>query len=89
MSVEEETLLKFPCEFPIKVMGLDQPDLHAFVKQTIDRHAPGTPSSDYSQSVSRTGKFVSITVKIAATSKGQLDAIYQEFSNSDLTNYVL
>lgn len=89
MPDSDETLLKFPCDFPLKVMGDDSDALRTFVRGVIDAHASATPHSAYSEKLSRNGKFVSITILIKAESKQQLDTIYEKFSDSDLTKYVL
>lgn len=89
MSDSEETLLEFPCDFPLKVMGDDNSALRDFVRGVIDVHSASTPDSAYTEKLSRNGKFVSITVLIKADSKKQLDTIYSELSASKLTKYVL
>ena len=70
-------------------MGEDQPELHTLVEQVIQEYAPDTNASAYSQSASKTGKIVSITVTIHATSKQQIDNIYRACTASPLTRYVL
>ncbi len=89
MSDADETLLEFPCDFPLKVMGDDNQTLRDFVQEVIAVHAPATPQDAYSEKLSRNGKFVSITILIRAESKKQLDTIYSQFSASELTKYVL
>jgi putative lipoic acid-binding regulatory protein len=76
----EETLLEFPCEFPIKVMGRDTPDFYAAVRELVEKHAGPLPDDAIQSALSRNGRFVSITVTVTADSKQQLDNIYQELS---------
>ena len=81
--MSEETLLKFPCEFPIKAMGRDTPEFHATVRKLIEEHT-GPLSDDAIQSArSRNGRFVSITVTVTARSQDQLDDIYRAISAHD------
>ena len=81
--MSEETLLKFPCKFPIKAMGRDTPEFHATVRRLIEKHT-GPLSDDAFQSVlSRNGRFVSITVTVTAQSQEQLDDIYRAISGHD------
>jgi putative lipoic acid-binding regulatory protein len=80
---EEETLLKFPCDFPIKVMGRAEPGFEAMVVELISRHAPGIMETAVNSRSSRSGKWVSITVTLRAESKAQLDAIYLDLSAHD------
>ena len=89
MADTEETLLTFPCDFPIKVMGADDPALRGFIHTVIEKYAPLTTADAYKEKLSSGGKFVSVTILIKAESKAQLDLIYSDFSRSPLTSYVL
>ena len=78
---EETTLLEFPCEFSVKAMGLTSPDFDAAVVEVVRRHAPDMTEGCVSSRPSKNGKYTSITVTIQATSKKQLDAIYQDLTD--------
>jgi uncharacterized protein len=80
MMKEEETLLKFPCDFPIKVMGKAEPGFEALVVELIGRHASDITETAVNSRSSKGGKWVSITVTLRAESKAQLDAIYLDLS---------
>ncbi|MEJ2618876.1 MAG: DUF493 domain-containing protein [Candidatus Thiodiazotropha sp.] len=77
---EEETLLEFPCNFPIKVMGKAEPGFEAMVVELISRHASGITETAVNSRNSKGGKWVSVTVTLRAESKAQLDAIYLDLS---------
>ncbi len=78
-----ESLLEFPCEFPIKMMGRDAPTFAATATQIVEQFA-GPLSADAVQSAkSRNGNFVSVTVTITATSQQQLDDIYRAATSHD------
>ncbi len=79
----EESLLKFPCEFPIKAMGLAAPDFDALVVEIVRRHTPDITEGAVRSRPSSGGKYVSVTVTINATSKQQLDAIYQALTDHE------
>ncbi len=83
MSAEKETLLEFPCRFPIKAMGLAAADFDTLVVGIVRRHAPDLKESAVQSRSSRGGKYLSVTVTIEATSKDQLDAIYQALSDHE------
>jgi putative lipoic acid-binding regulatory protein len=83
MSAEKETLLEFPCRFPIKAMGLAAADFDALVVEIVRRHAPDLKESAVQSRSSRGGKYLSVTITIEATSKDQLDAIYQALSDHE------
>jgi hypothetical protein len=77
---EGETLLEFPCEFPIKAMGLACDELEIAVLEIVNRHVDDIGEGALKMKPSRNGKYVAITVTINATSKDQLDAIYMDLS---------
>jgi putative lipoic acid-binding regulatory protein len=76
--MSEDTLLKFPCDFPIKALGRGDVDLEAIVTEIVRRHAPELEQADVRLKDSRNGRFHSVTATIRATSKEQLDAIYRD-----------
>jgi uncharacterized protein len=78
--VSEETLLKFPCEFPIKVMGKNEVSFEKIVADTILIHAPDFDAGSLSVRESNGGKFLAVTAVFTATSKAQVDAIYLALS---------
>lgn len=78
-----ESLLDFPCEFPIKMMGRDHPGFHEAARTIIARHAPDVKDDAFRSALSRNARFVSLTVTILATSQAQLDTIYEELSAHD------
>lgn len=79
----EESALEFPCEFPIKMMGRDTPEFRTTARALVEKHA-GTVADDAIQAtLSRNGRFVSVTVTITATSQQQLDTIYQDVSDHE------
>ncbi len=77
----EETLFEFPCQFPIKAMGKADVELDLIVVEIVRRHAPNMTESSVSSRPSKDGNFMAITVIIEASSKQQLDAIYQDLTD--------
>jgi putative lipoic acid-binding regulatory protein len=84
-----ETLLEFPCTFPIKAMGRSGSGLEAVVLEILQRHAPDFEADKLETRPSSGGKWLAVTVRIEATSKDQLDAIYRELSAHELVVYAL
>jgi putative lipoic acid-binding regulatory protein len=78
--MSEETLLEFPCDFPIKVMGEDSPEFRAMAVALIESHTGPLDSARIRTALSRNGRFVSITVTVNAQSRKQLDDIYRDVS---------
>ena len=89
MTEQPETLLEFPCAFPLKVMGLSSDALAQTVLEIVRRHAPGFDGAQMEMRASSGGKYVSLTCTITATSKAQLDTLYRELSGHPLVKVVL
>ncbi|MFO1464227.1 MAG: DUF493 domain-containing protein [bacterium] len=71
-----ESPLQFPCEFPIKAMGLKH---QRFVQNVLDiilRYAPDFPPQSVELRPSSQGKYLSVTCTITAVSHDQLNQIY-------------
>ena len=87
--IEEESLIDFPCEFPVKVMGASIPEFHSCIEKIAHKHDPDFVASETTQNVSKTGKYVSLTLNIHAKDKAQLDRLYQEFTDHELVLWAL
>jgi len=85
----QDTLLEFPCDFPLKIMGLSNVALAQTVLDIVLRHAPDFDGATMEMRASSGGKYVSLTCTITATSKPQLDALYRELSGHPLVKVVL
>lgn len=81
--MSEESLLEFPCSFPIKAMGRDTPEFHATVRALIEEHTGSLDDDAIQSALSKNGNFVSITVTVMAQSQQQLDDIYRAISAHD------
>lgn len=80
MNEASESLLEFPCDFPIKVMGRAEPGFDALVVELVRRHAPNLGEGAVTSRPSKGGKWVAVTVILRAESKSQLDAIYLDLT---------
>lgn len=87
--MSEETLLEFPCQFPVKAMGKHGNELEITVTEIISRHVPEHHRHTVKSKSSKDGNYLSITVTIEATSKKQLDAIYQDLVEHPHVLYAL
>ena len=82
-TTDEETLFEFPCEFSVKAMGLAADDFDALVAGIVRRHVPDLGEGAVRSRPSRGGRYTSVTVTFQATSKAQLDAIYQALTDHE------
>lgn len=76
----DETLLEFPCQFPIKAFGKAGDEFEIAVLEIFRKHVPDLAENAIKQRPSGKGNYLAITVTINATSKEQLDAIYMDLS---------
>ncbi|MGH8643511.1 MAG: YbeD family protein [Gammaproteobacteria bacterium] len=76
-------LVKFPCRFPIKVLGRCTPDFDSLVFKLIRSHVPDLGEGALRCRLSRQGKYIAVTVTITAVSRSQLDAIYHDLCAHD------
>jgi putative lipoic acid-binding regulatory protein len=79
----EATLLTFPCEFPIKMMGRDSENFRQTAVALVEKHAGKIPDAAITTAASSKGNFLSVTVTITAESQEQLDNIYRALSSHD------
>lgn len=75
-----DTLLVFPCDFPLKVMGRNNDDFRSIVIGIIKKHAGDIDLNRIEERPSRDGTYLGITITVTASSKAQLDAIYMELT---------
>ena len=87
--MSEDSLLQFPCDFPIKVMGQRQDGLAQAVLEAVLRHAPDFDPATVEMRPSAKGNYISFTCTIRAVSRAQLDALYGELSAHPLVKVVL
>jgi putative lipoic acid-binding regulatory protein len=75
-----ETLLEFPCEFPVKAFGQSSDGFPFTVFAIVQRHVPDITADAIQCRRSEGGKYDAVTISFTATSKRQLDAIYQDLT---------
>jgi uncharacterized protein len=86
---EQETLLEFPCEFPVKVMGETREGFAEAMIEVVRRHDLRFDAARMEMRSSSGGKYLSLTCTMTATSKAQLDALYRELTAHPWVKVVL
>jgi len=81
--MNDESLLKFPCAFPVKMMGRDTPEFRETARSLIEKHTGPVSDTAINDALSRKGNFVSITITVNALSQEQLDDIYRDVSSHE------
>jgi len=86
---EQPSLIEYPCDFPIKIMGKAQQEFTQIALAIVKYHAPDFDDTTIAVKASKNGIYLSITCTIHATSRSQLDALYQALSDHPLIAVVL
>ena len=85
----QETLIEFPCDFPIKVMGETRDDFTNEIIKTIQTKIPSFNASQIEMRGSSGGKYISLTCTVHVTSKSQLDDIYRALTSHPMVKVTL
>jgi putative lipoic acid-binding regulatory protein len=73
-----DSLIEYPCEFPIKIFGLQQAGFAQAVLEVVTKHDQGFVAATMEMRASSNARYLSLTCTVHATSREQLDALYQE-----------
>jgi len=84
-----ETLLEFPCDFPLKIMGKAEEGFAQEICGIVLRHSPDFDAATVEMRTSKAGNYLSLTCTVRATSKAQLDALYLDLTKHPLVKVVL
>jgi putative lipoic acid-binding regulatory protein len=87
--MEGQSLIEYPTDFPIKVMGRREPRLVHTIVEIVRRHAPDFDPATVEMRTSRKNSYLSVTCTVRATSREQLDALYQELCDHPMVVMVL
>jgi putative lipoic acid-binding regulatory protein len=86
---ELDSIIEYPIEFPVKVMGLNRPDFVPTMIAVFTKHAPDFDPATIVTRESREAKYLSLTMSILATGREQLDALYRELSDHPMVTMAL
>jgi putative lipoic acid-binding regulatory protein len=81
--------IEFPCVFPIKIMGRTQDGFAQKIADIVVRHAPDFDPATLEMRSSSAGNYLSLTATVNATSREQLDALYQDLVAQPMVAMVL
>ena len=79
----DESVMQFPCSFPIKLMGRESGEFRQAARELVEKHTGPLDDEAFQASLSRNGRFVSITITVVAESREQLDNIYRDATAHD------
>jgi len=87
--IDDATLLEYPCDFPVKILGHTQTGFAQAILGVVKRHAPDFDGATMELRASKRRKYLSVTCVIRATSRVQLDNLYQELCDHPMVVMVL
>ncbi|NGM85956.1 YbeD family protein [Parapusillimonas sp. SGNA-6] len=85
----EESLIEYPSDFPIKVMGKAHPDFAQTITEVVMQFDPSFDPVTVEMRPSKGGNYLGLTFTVRATSREQLDALYRALHGHPLVSVVL
>jgi uncharacterized protein len=79
----------YPCQFPIKVIGEKSEDLEKTIIKVMSSFSEDIHPDDMSIKPSKNGNYLSITFKIVAKSREQIEQIYSQLNAQKEVKMVL
>jgi uncharacterized protein len=89
MTQEQESLITYPTDFPMKIMGIMQDNFVSTIVELVQCHDPDFHAGKMELRPSSKGTYLSLTVTVRATSREQLDNLYRALSSHPMVKYVL
>jgi hypothetical protein len=85
----KDSLIEYPSDFPIKVMGVAHEEFANTIIDVIVELDPTFHSGRLEQRPSAKGTYIGLTAIVRATSREQLDDIYRKLSAHPMVKVVL
>ena len=89
MPKPTDSLIEYPCDFPIKIMGAMQESFAQTMVDVVTAHDPGFHAGKMEMRPSAKGNYLALTVTVRATSREQLDNLYRALSSHPMVKIVL
>lgn len=84
-----ESLIEYPSDFPIKVMGPTHEAFAATILEVVVKHDATFHEGKMEARPSAKGNYTGLTVIVRAISREQLDALYTELSGHPMVKIVM
>ncbi|MGI9217310.1 MAG: HP0495 family protein [Hydrogenophaga sp.] len=85
----EQSLIEYPCRFPIKVMGANVEGYVTALTHVAKSFDPGFDASTIELRPSKAGNYMGVTLSVYVTSREQLDELYRTLSTHPMVKVVL
>jgi len=88
-EARKDSLIEYPSQFPIKVMGIKAEGYVQAVAHIARQFDPGFDASTIELRESKGGKYLGVTITVTATSREQLDELYRTLGTHPMVKVVL
>lgn len=85
----KDSLIEYPSDFPIKVMGASHIDFAATIVDVVLEYDPTFHIGRLEERPSAKGNYTGLTVTVRATSRLQLDELYKALSGHPMVKIVM
>ena len=85
----EQSLIEYPSQFPIKVMGLNAEGFAEAVANIARQFDPGFDPATIEARPSKGRTYLGLTITVTATSREQLDELYRTLSTHPMVKVVI
>jgi putative lipoic acid-binding regulatory protein len=85
----EQSLIKYPSLFPIKVLGPKVEGFEAAIAHVARQFDPTFDPATIAKKDSSGGNYLGLTITITATSREQLDELYRRLSTHPMVKWVM
>lgn len=89
MTEPTESLIDYPSDFPIKVVGIMHDTFAQTIVEVVTVHDPDFHAGKVDMRPSSAGNYLSLTLTVRATSREQLDDLYRALSSHPMVKFVL
>lgn len=89
MTESQESLIEYPSDFPIKVVGIMHDEFAQTIVEVVTIHDPEFHAGKVEMRPSSAGTYLSLTLTVRATSREQLDNLYRALSGHPMVKFVL
>jgi uncharacterized protein len=88
-DTRKESLIEYPSQFPIKVMGAKADGFVHALTQIAEQFDPAFDATTIELRTSKAGNYLGVTLTVTATSREQLDDLYRALSGHPMVKVVL
>jgi putative lipoic acid-binding regulatory protein len=85
----EQSLIEYPSDFPIKVMGRQHPEFAQTLTEVVLQFDPDFDPATVEMRPSNGGNYIGLTFTVRATSREQLDGLYRALHGHPMVSVVL